>query len=162
MSTADPFLPPELEHYIFQIAALSDLKAIPNLLLVAQRVKVWLEPLIYRIVVFDNPLPGLRRFTSDFHPATGTKSPAFFREHVRHLYVGRGAITGVDLDTVLSTCSGVQNLFLFTLTSDVHPNLLVLLAPMPLRRLCIDLQCMFESKAIDFSHAIFTNITCTS
>ncbi|KAJ7098941.1 hypothetical protein C8R44DRAFT_356023 [Mycena epipterygia] len=160
MSTSDPFLPPELEYYIFQIAALSDLKGIPNLLLVAQRVRIWLEPLIYRIVVFQNPLPGLRCFTSDdFHPATYTKSPSFFREHVRHLCVGRGDVTGIDLDIVLSTCSGVQNLFLFTLRSDVRPNLLALLSPMPLRRLCINLKRMFDSTAIDFSHAIFANIT---
>ncbi|KAJ7863290.1 hypothetical protein B0H14DRAFT_3444159 [Mycena olivaceomarginata] len=43
-------LPVELEREIFETAALSDPRSILTLILVAHRVKVWIEPLLYRVV----------------------------------------------------------------------------------------------------------------
>ncbi|KAJ7887124.1 hypothetical protein B0H14DRAFT_2696630 [Mycena olivaceomarginata] len=46
-----PKLPPELECTIFEIAALARPKMIPSLILVAHRVKHWVEPLLYRVIM---------------------------------------------------------------------------------------------------------------
>ncbi|KAJ7098935.1 hypothetical protein C8R44DRAFT_947620 [Mycena epipterygia] len=162
MPTSDPILPPELEHFIFQIAALSDFNDGLDSAVDSPSFPIRLEPLLYRIVIFQNPLPGMRRFTSDdFHPHPRGKSPSFFSEHVRHLCIGPSEVSGLEIDAVLSSCSGVHNLFLIANKDDefLNCNLLALLAPMPLRRLCIDLQLLFNSTVINFSHTTFTNIT---
>jgi hypothetical protein len=44
LAVGEPRLPPELGHKIFEIAALSRVTEIPNLLRVAQRVKKWWDP----------------------------------------------------------------------------------------------------------------------
>jgi hypothetical protein len=41
LAVGEPRFPPELEHKIFEIAALARVTEIPNLLRVAQRVKQW-------------------------------------------------------------------------------------------------------------------------
>ncbi|KAJ7629850.1 hypothetical protein B0H17DRAFT_1091096 [Mycena rosella] len=46
-----PALPPELERQIFEICALFRPVSIPKLMLVAWRVKQWIEPILYRTVV---------------------------------------------------------------------------------------------------------------
>ncbi|KAJ7095067.1 hypothetical protein C8R44DRAFT_813875 [Mycena epipterygia] len=46
-----PRLPPELERLVFESAALSHATDIPNLILVAWRIKNWVEPLLYRAVL---------------------------------------------------------------------------------------------------------------
>ncbi|KAJ6516533.1 hypothetical protein C8R47DRAFT_1063238 [Mycena vitilis] len=46
-------LPAELERYVFEQVALSRTVAIPRLLRVAQRVKIWIEPLLYRTIVVN-------------------------------------------------------------------------------------------------------------
>ncbi|KAJ6564436.1 hypothetical protein B0H19DRAFT_1258885 [Mycena capillaripes] len=48
-------LPEDLEREIFEISAHSRPVFIPILMLVARRVKIWLEPLLYRTIVLDNP-----------------------------------------------------------------------------------------------------------
>ncbi|KAJ6505230.1 hypothetical protein C8R45DRAFT_1181337 [Mycena sanguinolenta] len=50
----DPRLPPELERGIFEIAALARPIWIPALILVARRVKFWVEPLLYHVVLLKN------------------------------------------------------------------------------------------------------------
>jgi hypothetical protein len=37
----DPYLPPELEHQIFEIAALSHPKDIPTFMRISRRIKYW-------------------------------------------------------------------------------------------------------------------------
>ncbi|KAJ6543046.1 hypothetical protein B0H19DRAFT_1172653 [Mycena capillaripes] len=58
---SEPRLPPELEVLIFETAALSHPAAIPKLMLIAHRVKHWVEPLLYTVVF----LPLDRRKRSD-------------------------------------------------------------------------------------------------
>ncbi|KAJ7847805.1 hypothetical protein B0H14DRAFT_3453508 [Mycena olivaceomarginata] len=62
MSLAKRELPVELERKIFEIAAQSNSMFIPTLLLVAHRVKTWLEPMLYSVVVFSDPIDGHVRF----------------------------------------------------------------------------------------------------
>ncbi|KAJ7121829.1 hypothetical protein C8R43DRAFT_1136349 [Mycena crocata] len=48
-----PVLPVELEREIFEIAAHSRPRSVPTLVLVASRVKVWVEPFLYRTIFLD-------------------------------------------------------------------------------------------------------------
>ncbi|KAJ6550049.1 hypothetical protein B0H19DRAFT_1160293 [Mycena capillaripes] len=59
MSTAvgDAILPPELERLIFEIAALESPKSMPALILVARRVQIWIEPLLYGVLALT---PGAK------------------------------------------------------------------------------------------------------
>ncbi|KAF7304549.1 hypothetical protein HMN09_00857600 [Mycena chlorophos] len=52
--TEEPRLPPELERVIFEFAAWGDRRATLKLLLVARRVHVWLEPLVHRVLIFED------------------------------------------------------------------------------------------------------------
>ncbi|KAJ7142963.1 hypothetical protein C8R44DRAFT_761485 [Mycena epipterygia] len=155
----EPVLPAELEREIFEIAALSNSRSIPRLLLVSRRVRIWIEPLLYRIVVFRSPLSTLVRFPSNvFDPETRTKSPAFFQQHVHHLCVGNmDVVSHKALEAILSTCSGVYDLLISIY--DPPPNTLALIATMPLQRLCADLHFLFATDTIDFAHPVFANIT---
>ncbi|KAF8212858.1 hypothetical protein K438DRAFT_1805181, partial [Mycena galopus ATCC 62051] len=49
----EPSLPSELECIIFEIAALLRPQTIPSLMLIAQRVKHWVEPLLYRVLILS-------------------------------------------------------------------------------------------------------------
>ncbi|KAJ7616528.1 hypothetical protein FB45DRAFT_1063956 [Roridomyces roridus] len=55
----EPCLPPELEHTIFVLAAYADPLSVPILILVAWRVKRWVERLRYRVMLFSGGLAGL-------------------------------------------------------------------------------------------------------
>ncbi|KAJ7673220.1 hypothetical protein DFH06DRAFT_1174901 [Mycena polygramma] len=46
-----PHLPEDLERMIFEITALDAMRSIPRLMRVARRVKVWIEPILYSVVV---------------------------------------------------------------------------------------------------------------
>ncbi|KAF7291379.1 hypothetical protein MIND_01282400 [Mycena indigotica] len=52
--SSDTIFPPELECVIFKLAAAQDRGSIPRLMLVAWRVKEWIEPLLYQPLVFDS------------------------------------------------------------------------------------------------------------
>ncbi|KAJ7694377.1 hypothetical protein B0H17DRAFT_1057510 [Mycena rosella] len=162
MIMLEPRLPPELEREIFRTTAFLHPGRIPTLLLVAQRVKIWVEPFLYQIVVFtpgalfDGVLSSIKPFTSmQFRPATRTKPRSFFRDHVRHLCIGLQDLPAEDVEEVLSSCSDVTNLLLFV---DLDPRLFDLVARMPLQRLCTDLRGLF-AEGIDLTHPLFTNIT---
>ncbi|KAF7299798.1 hypothetical protein HMN09_00985900 [Mycena chlorophos] len=47
---SSPLLPPELERIVFETAARMAFGSIPPLMLVARRVHIWLEPLLYRVI----------------------------------------------------------------------------------------------------------------
>ncbi|KAJ7887662.1 hypothetical protein B0H14DRAFT_3430691 [Mycena olivaceomarginata] len=60
--SSSPMLPAELEREVFEICSLSRPVSIPTLMLIAKRVKEWIEPLLYRV-----------------------KPPKFFHDTARHL-----------------------------------------------------------------------------
>ncbi|KAJ6574387.1 hypothetical protein B0H19DRAFT_1124389 [Mycena capillaripes] len=117
MSSSPTAFPPELEREIFEICAVCLPVSIPQLnMLVAQRVKQWLEPLLYRIVAVERyvPIPEFPKFTTDIMiSAIRTKPPEFFRTAVRHLmlFVEKSE----DTETILAACTGVEDLVLSTL-----------------------------------------------
>ncbi|KAJ7840186.1 hypothetical protein B0H14DRAFT_3458272 [Mycena olivaceomarginata] len=89
--TSDARLPPELERVIFETAALANVPSIPTLMLVASRVKCWVEPLLYRVVGFPDAYVwencGFPIFTLDILlEVIATKPPEFLENAIKHVY----------------------------------------------------------------------------
>ncbi|KAJ6522209.1 hypothetical protein DFH09DRAFT_1191855 [Mycena vulgaris] len=113
-----PALPLDLERHIFELIALSRPTLIPNLMRVAWRVKHWLEPLLYRTLVFGtthivNGIP--RCHPETFKRIVQPKPASFLRDSVRNLMIYK--VPDEQFDTILSACAGVENLWLFTIVS---------------------------------------------
>ncbi|KAJ6453182.1 hypothetical protein C8R45DRAFT_1193259 [Mycena sanguinolenta] len=137
-----PALPPELERAIFEIVALSWPRLIPKLtVLVAWRVKSWVEPLLYRTIIvgsypsYDNPLKRHFRFPLP-----------------RHLHLAHGVES--EAAVILSACSAVENLWLAAWTPIVVSE-----TDLSLKRLHASLKGIFGSSPIDFSHHRLSSIT---
>ncbi|KAJ7021969.1 hypothetical protein C8F04DRAFT_1139394 [Mycena alexandri] len=152
-------LPTELEREIFECAALLAPECMPKLLLVGRRVKIWIEPLMYRILSI-HPLQQrtvIRRTLKGLLKAMQVKPLAFFRQHVRNVCFVRND-NAKDIWGVLSTCTGTVNLALFN--ADVDSTLLPALAKLRLQRLSAVLGDLFSTRsAPDFAHPLFANLT---
>ncbi|KAJ7044395.1 hypothetical protein C8F04DRAFT_942311 [Mycena alexandri] len=116
----------DLERLIFELAALSRPLWIPTLMLVARRVKYWVEPLLYRVVFVasERQIHKLRAYgfpaiTTDL-AAIVHKPPQFFANAVHslnfdhipaisHFVISLGACTGLT-KLVLSVSPGPQGL----------------------------------------------------
>ncbi|KAJ6509156.1 hypothetical protein C8R47DRAFT_1208356 [Mycena vitilis] len=153
-----PLLPTDLEREIFEITALAYPGSIPRLVLVTQRVKLWVEPLLYRTLSVVDSSPRLQllqtlRITAD--ACLQSKPASFLRSHVRHL-----AVSAVPTDkalSILSLCGQTRSLAIF---QQPDPTFLPLLVAMPLLRLAAHLADLFGSEAaVDFRHAIFSHLT---
>ncbi|KAF7361954.1 hypothetical protein MVEN_00540400 [Mycena venus] len=126
-------LPTELERHVFELCVCSRPETVPTLMLVAWRVKEWVEPFLYRTLI-TLPLLLVDRYPMLTERTLSTvlrsKPPAFFHNSVRHLFVYTFRSDFVKF--VLSICTGVQNLWSFQAS-----NLLVDLSvkPLPLKRL---------------------------
>ncbi|KAF8883636.1 hypothetical protein CPB84DRAFT_186441 [Gymnopilus junonius] len=51
LNTSSPAFPPELEREIFEFAAYGFIECISTLVLVAKKVKEWVEPIRYNIII---------------------------------------------------------------------------------------------------------------
>ncbi|KAJ7331003.1 hypothetical protein DFH08DRAFT_882133 [Mycena albidolilacea] len=152
-----PALPIELERTIFEIAAVSWPRLVPKFMLVAWRVKTWLELLLYRtLLVYEG-----EQFDRISHPSIecGTltalihaKPPEFFRDSVRNLWL----VTASDSKhaTTLGACSAIENLWL-----GAHSSSSLLDLDLRLKRLQCTLQSIFGHSAINFTHPFFSSIT---
>ncbi|KAF9017853.1 hypothetical protein BDZ89DRAFT_1140407 [Hymenopellis radicata] len=98
-------LPAELERDIFETCVRNDVTTAPALMLVAKRVRIWVEPMLYesitigRLTVDDALL--MRTFTS--------KPVAFFASAVKNLCMTR-RVPNDAARYVLEACSSVQRL----------------------------------------------------
>ncbi|KAJ7500963.1 hypothetical protein B0H11DRAFT_2225352 [Mycena galericulata] len=160
----EPTFPPELEREIFELSALLDSRVIPRLILVAHRVKIWIEPFLYSIISVEPPY--LRNHTKRQIPedillaALESKPMSIWRDHTRHLSVGLPA--GENMARIVDMCRGVSDLALFHANLDSnfqYAKFLPLMAAMPLVRLSTDLFALFHRERVDFSHPIFAHIT---
>ncbi|KAJ7708558.1 hypothetical protein B0H14DRAFT_3642669 [Mycena olivaceomarginata] len=152
MSDPERRLPVELERMVFELAAHARTKSIPTLLLVARRVKIWLEPILYSVVVFSDPIDGhvcLKpvQFSSIIQSQE-------ISQHVRHLFASYEL--GPHLDLILASCSAVKNL---ALVPGRWPDLLPFLSTMPLQRLSTAITNVFPAIGVDFAHPLFSNLT---
>ncbi|KAJ7612620.1 hypothetical protein FB45DRAFT_1036841 [Roridomyces roridus] len=125
MAVPSPNLPPELEKEIFQHTAYLDPRFVPTLMLVAWRVKEWVEESLYRVVMLAGRQPYdlhfLQQKWTDFSyddpDLTHIKSipPALLRRSVCHMYLE--AMPSSVVRYLLATCTAVEDLWLnFTAT----------------------------------------------
>ncbi|KAJ7632885.1 hypothetical protein FB45DRAFT_1027009 [Roridomyces roridus] len=113
MSSSMRILPAELEKEIFETAAFFEPASIPTLLLVARRVKIWIEPLLLR--VFSVPAPSsynLRNFRHSFAAHVlqelfgKSECPTLWHpERVRHLLLHYSI-----LHSILAECNNIVDL----------------------------------------------------
>ncbi|KAF7326295.1 hypothetical protein MKEN_00482700 [Mycena kentingensis (nom. inval.)] len=148
-------LPVELERIVFESAARNDVGTALRLTRVAQRVKIWVEPILYsRVVVAraNDPTivdrPEFQRTKKQLAAAKAPKKAAvlpfirtiacrpaeFFAQHVKVLHVAH--LTVLELRTVLSTCTGIVELSWRQCT--ISKAIIALLNPLKLTRLSVD------------------------
>ncbi|KAJ7164272.1 hypothetical protein C8R46DRAFT_1099161 [Mycena filopes] len=116
-TTFAPFsipIPPELECLIFELAASSRPVWIPSLMLVARRVKHWVEPILYRVVFVGSSGTcigeGFSVFAKDRLLTTiANKSPSFLSHAIRNLNLDH-AVEPPELAAILDACTGLRNL----------------------------------------------------
>ncbi|KAJ7167100.1 hypothetical protein C8R46DRAFT_1035057 [Mycena filopes] len=150
MSVAAVF-PAELEREIFETAATREPSSIPRLLLVAHRVHIWLEPLLYRVVSVKQRGPIIQAILDSRKP------PVFFQNAVRHLAFPYGAVMGPEAQRILGLCTGVVNLACEEMYC--NPSLLRSLEGMYVQRLTVYVTRLFENSPVDFTHRAFSSVT---
>ncbi|KAJ7241610.1 hypothetical protein C8J57DRAFT_1560823 [Mycena rebaudengoi] len=137
-------LPLDLEREIFEMAANRHPETIPALLLVEQRVLRWIEPLLYRTLVFiDHESPR--------DPAAFCSESAKLAKYVQNMLIWAAPPRADFALRVLSSCSGIRKLVLF----GPYPTMLPALDKMQLRQLTVDLQGLFGITAIDPARPLF-------
>ncbi|KAJ7447391.1 hypothetical protein FB451DRAFT_1536016 [Mycena latifolia] len=156
--SSDRRLPAELERQIFELAALT-YGGHTNLLLVAHRVKIWMEFLLYRVLLIYRPgdessRPPMARYRDLIH----TKSPVFVHDHVRHLFFV-GIQPAEELAKILSVCGATVNVALSIFTGPTA-GILPLLGVLPLERFSAYLASLFtDPTGPDFTHPLFSKLT---
>ncbi|KAJ7493076.1 hypothetical protein B0H11DRAFT_2007107 [Mycena galericulata] len=152
-------LPLELEQAIFELSAVSRPVSIPNLILVAWRVKHWVEPLLYRTLVINaTPIDDLPSCSVDAFIGITRTNQAMLLKSVRNLMLRN--TSSDDAESIISACSGVQNLYitnvlLHTSTRMYFPGH----DTMPLTRLYCDRGDIFAPQYPPFAHPLFATIT---
>ncbi|KAJ7213780.1 hypothetical protein C8J57DRAFT_288477 [Mycena rebaudengoi] len=134
-----PAFPPELEREIFEMAAIDIPQSMPQLVRVARRVCVWIEPLLYRTLIVTAPWSDALRLAIEIHPA---KSAKYLRD-----FLAWGYYSDKEWPLrILSLCSGIRNLTLFYANSAMVTALEV----MELRRLSVVLLDLIDEYAKDW------------
>ncbi|KAJ7616579.1 hypothetical protein FB45DRAFT_230462 [Roridomyces roridus] len=166
-----PLLPREFEQEIFLLAAYCDPLSVPTLMLVAWRVKQWVQNLLYRVtMVYDGVYihsPGIGSAASkrsypypqnDHFSRIKAIPPPILRNSVRHLYLEH--IPGDLAANLLSTCDAVHDLWM-CLGEDPPSPIVELAGHLPLRRLHCSVTELFGmgNPIDDFSLPIFSQLT---
>ncbi|KIJ64246.1 hypothetical protein HYDPIDRAFT_112207 [Hydnomerulius pinastri MD-312] len=155
--TLAPFLPPELEREIFLLTARSYRGVSTRLMLVASRVKVWIETFVYKTVVLRGPGHAFR-----FMYVLANRSPEFAKTHVKALCI-RPQIPHSLIIQLLTVCSGLESLALWVPSQSETPTELVsLLSSLPLALLSLNLTAIISPshpKPVLQNHPVFENLT---
>ncbi|KAJ6593248.1 hypothetical protein B0H19DRAFT_1365379 [Mycena capillaripes] len=151
-------LPEDLEREIFEIAACCRPREISKLMLVARRVKLWIEPLLYRTITLSRANATNEQYPahsmSKLLPILGSESHSALRAAVRNFLS-----SPEDGAFVLSRCSGIENLWIDGPLAHT-PELLPLVAGLPdLTRFHCNITMLFSWGEIDFTHRLFERIT---
>jgi len=152
-----------LERQIFETAAHARPCCIPKLILVAWRVKRWVEPLLYRTVIVGS---FYSQRTLDGHPVIPPdalvsfiqhKAAFFFAHSVRALLMT--SYTPVSAaESILSACSGVENLWISGI--NYNQKIVLAIAELPLKRLYCNLEELMSGQVqLNFTHRLFSRLT---
>ncbi|KAF7341878.1 hypothetical protein MSAN_02043400 [Mycena sanguinolenta] len=156
--SSEPRLPRELECKIFEMAALARPTTIPKLMLVSSRVKYWVEPLLYRVLVISSEksdsahgFPVIAN-SGTLHRMMAPKKRHFFRNAVKRIFV-RGGVSAAEMEWILRACTHVFDCCALSLSGAA-------LAPLTrLRRLTIKMLDFLECCKMDSTHPILASIT---
>ncbi|KAJ7926350.1 hypothetical protein B0H13DRAFT_2563807 [Mycena leptocephala] len=139
-SGTGPTLPRELEKIIFEMAAMKHPLSMPSMVRVAQRVKIWIEPQLYKVLMIDIA-PGRSTYAQCIVIrslravqkliASSSRRAPMLRKHVRHVILSYYCPKDVALK-LLSLCNSTVNL---VITAGRGREILPLLASLPLTRL---------------------------
>ncbi|KAJ7464069.1 hypothetical protein FB451DRAFT_1492243 [Mycena latifolia] len=177
ISTAEgePLLPEDLERLIFELTAFLYPELMPSLLLVTQRVKAWIEPLLYQVLYHIPNAAGTyhpRRLCDLLETRPADKAciqarmkivhrftATFFHDHVRHVW-----LTHSDPDDeiikLIVVCDSTVNLKVsFYMPPDA---LLTLLGSMRVHRLSGYMPDFLHGGSVnsaDLSHPSLAQIT---
>ncbi|KAF7329547.1 hypothetical protein MKEN_00217600 [Mycena kentingensis (nom. inval.)] len=116
----EPRLPEDLERTIFELVFFLDAAQGPKLLLVARRVQLWIEPLIYRTIELCHP----SRTAAILDAARG-KPDGFLAKHVRDVVLLGSGHNG---ESLLQECTGLVGLAIAggAYTDTICPTILAL------------------------------------
>ncbi|KAJ7065778.1 hypothetical protein C8F01DRAFT_752234 [Mycena amicta] len=163
-------LPLELERATFEMAAALNPTCMPSLILVAHRVKIWIEPILYHALIVESEstthlsrvvteIPKLSSFTALSHARKD-----FLQQHVRSLcFIEPG--NPQTIPELLHLCSNITTLFIRSFSPHairalfIAPSLADRPAAPGLQRLTIDVSAIFIDGQIDFSPSYFATIT---
>ncbi|KAF8197766.1 hypothetical protein K438DRAFT_1967324 [Mycena galopus ATCC 62051] len=157
-------VPVEIERYIFELAAFAYPGSIPVFLLVAQRVKIWLEPLLYRVLsIYQEYSNKGGRYPIPLQAVVNRielRPASFFHAHVRHVALilpKNGLPRPIQklATRIFPACDATVDLVLFF---GPTPAFLSVIARSPLRRLTLS-PLWLVSRPSDFSHTAFSRIT---
>ncbi|KAJ7861454.1 hypothetical protein B0H14DRAFT_2742299 [Mycena olivaceomarginata] len=154
-----PRLPPELERTIFELAARSSPGRVPSLMLIAWRVKNWLEPLLYRVMCISSTVRKMHGFPvipiDALFRAMLNKAPL---DAVEYLFLQTIEVspTSAIVDAILQACPHITHLFS---SLPLKSNLKALESLHCLRRLTVDTTRIFVDHPFDFTHPLFRNLT---
>ncbi|KAJ6472194.1 hypothetical protein C8R47DRAFT_1146823 [Mycena vitilis] len=154
-------LPRDLEREIFEIAAQCCPLSILRFMLVAWRVKEWVEPLLYRTIMLCETFDMAEtyypiRSKEALLPLLASKSDAFLTRALRNFL-----FAGAEGMLVLARSRGIENLFVVGRNEPSSATgLLSLVDGLPLRRLHCKLAQIFNSLAqVNFTHRLFAQLT---
>ncbi|KAF7378154.1 hypothetical protein MSAN_00239900 [Mycena sanguinolenta] len=156
-------LPVELEREIFELAAFLHPEIILTLILVARRVQIWVEPLLYRTLsvhifvtrpqIFRLPLRAAAKLLM--------ANPPSLRKHAQHVCFVQMRQSSVVAD-FLSFCGAAVDVACISTTWEHYPDL-SLLRTQPLRRLSFTLRALKQlfpwPDPFNGRHAFFSQIT---
>ncbi|KAJ7020050.1 hypothetical protein C8F04DRAFT_1116312 [Mycena alexandri] len=151
-SRPEPSLPSDLERPIFELCAISRPVSIPKLMLVAWRVKEWVEPWLYRTITLDLHGParidGYPIFTQSTLLQVVGRNPMCLRSSVRHLYLqlyptlGHRVTKNESIPNILVHLPTLENLTLGAQFGEIKTQsdltTMKLIADMHLKRFCGD------------------------
>ncbi|KAF9219834.1 hypothetical protein BS17DRAFT_788481 [Gyrodon lividus] len=153
-----PVLPLELEREIFLLTARTYRGVSTRLMLVASRVKIWIEAFVYKTVVLRGPGHAYQ-----FMSTLVNRSPEFAKLHVKALCV-RPQIPRSLTVQLLTLCSGVESLALWVPSQSEGPaEIINILSSLPLRFLSINLTAITNATChpvpVLHNHPIFEHLT---
>ncbi|KAJ7194792.1 hypothetical protein C8J57DRAFT_1423604 [Mycena rebaudengoi] len=167
-----PTLPFELERRVFETAAFSRPVSVPAMMLVAWRVKLWVEPLLYRTLVFTESnrlLDSLPVLTQEMFKRIVRTKPILLRDAVRNVMIRyEGYVYEADVADIVHACLGIENLnFEINPSTDLgmgeyglDESYITGIQTLPLRRMHCDLLQLFDWAIGQPSRlSLFTHLT---
>ncbi|KAJ7164436.1 hypothetical protein C8R46DRAFT_1099522 [Mycena filopes] len=148
--------PLELERMILEIAALTEPSSVSKLMLIAWRVKEWLEPLLCRVIylptVGSSPtqMCGFPTASAPLLELVAAKPAG-----VRYLYIEAGGNNSTIKD-LLTACPQITDLYSH---QPLGESLAAVQNLRALRRLTLDMSLLFDPGPIDFALPCLRGVT---